>query len=187
VHTFSADVTVSMVVFPDVPAAVEEWWLGGVSVQIVDPAGSIVPSLRIVGDFEAEFDTDQTNIAAHRVDVWIDQMRFQWDQSNALYTYWETDAGQGNVRYAPFPSESVRRTVKATRVKSSGLATTYIDGVEVASNVVDAGGALTPLGLGIRMGGDSDGRLIEADVYSLVLRDGIDGPVVARFDAQDVP
>ncbi len=65
----------------------------------------------------------------------------------------------------------------------------WIDGILVIDGNALGDSSLVPastqLGVGSAPGGGS--RNFSGDIYSAEVRDGIDGPAVARFDAQDVP
>ena len=83
------------------------------------------------------------------------------------------------------PQDTARHSYQTTRVASSGLWSGYIDDVLVDTTVGTSGAIDSDSTASVEVGAASNGTLrpIEGAVEWAEVRDGIDGPIVVRFDA----
>ena len=158
------------------------------------------PSLRIVGDLDAEMDMALVDWTPSEDYV----LGFGWQSGT---TGWQLSVGSGGlytrvgdgsstregyVGSAPAWIDGSRYTVRFTFTASTGLKELFSDGVKTGQATVTPGA--------VAYSSDPVDRLIGAywtavpavsarlsgDVYRVTVRDGIDGPIAAQFDAADV-
>lgn len=161
---------------------------------------TFVPSLRIVGDLDIE--------AKLAMDDWTPTStqgilgRFVTATNNKAYR-WNVNATTGlvNVAWTADGSTTVAKgvapvatltdgspaVVRSTLDVSTGVVDLYIDGVLQGSSSAAGATSIYPATaqLDIGAGYNSNAEIFAGDIYYVIVRDGIDGPVVARYDAAD--
>ena len=165
-----------------------------------DGSNVFVPSLRIVGDFEANLDFVVPSPIVN-AEVWnrwnnsaaLRGWRFQTNSSNAGGMFFDIFVGGvvQNINATAFPIPRDRRFVaQVTRDATTGDLEILHDGVSQlvtnrATGAADVG--VGQLIVGVRQNEVTAPFL--GDIYSAEMKDGkgADGLVVARFDAEDVP
>ena len=167
------------------------FYLSGM-VSRADDESTFVPSLRIVGDIDMRADLAYSDLSTGDRRVLSTRngnsgYEFYGAATGAVYARYGTgsDARGAFVAAASSLVEDVRAVVRVTFDVSAGTWQAYIDGV-AETPVADVAGAGDPSGTQLAVGAFSDGTLnYPGDLYWAEVRDGIDGPVVARFDAAD--
>jgi hypothetical protein len=154
---------------------------------------AFVPSLRIVGDSDL-----RAKIAAADYTPAGNQSIFSdWNSDGCIlyidtsgHLHFEGDGTTGAINEASSAYTFVDGQATEVRVTldvSAGDMVWYQDGVQVDTDTFTAQ-PLDPGGRTLVVGADylGTGLLFDGDIYWAERRDGIDGPVVARFDAGDV-
>jgi len=174
------------------PVDGEKMWVDAASV-VQGPDPSFVPSLRIVGDLDM-----RVKAALTSYDSGVRQAFLETNSgSNGYYMMIDTTArfrtfhGNGSNAVTvsgllPVTAGSVYEFRSAHNV-TTGAVEYFLDGAS-QSIVYDVTGPRVPGGVPLNVGAFGGvSFLVNGDIYWAEVRDGIDGPVVARFDAQDVP
>lgn len=156
-----------------------------------DASTTFLPSVRVIGDIEIETDistkwatgANQTIAGSAGGDG---GGAGQYITGGALRAIFLTGAGAGYPAMDVHGlADDVRATFKWTRVVSSGLSTAYIDDVSTGTSTDLAGEPVLYAGDDFVIGEASGLANIDGEVYSVALRDGIGGPVVAMMNPQD--
>ena len=157
---------------------------------------SFIPSLRIVGSLDIRVDAAAVDWAVSQsyVNKYLSSSGERaftfFANSNRMRSGVSTDGEVGVTKNSnllnldPGSRHLIRVTIEPAAVEQEW----FIDGLQHGSTIDPGvpsiwGGSSQPLQVG-------DGALADefaGDVYFAEVRDGIDGPVVARFDAEDVP
>jgi len=158
---------------------------------------SFVPSLRIVGDLDMSTRAQATDWAQSS-DQYVGGV---WGSEHAdrAYTF-RSRAGDfrfgyntaGSSVFSIFtriwgPADLV--TLRVTREAASGDNTLYVDGQLAQTVSGTAGPSIVVESQMLEVGSIINGTSnpFAGRIYDFVVRDGIDGPVVSQFDAQDIP
>ena len=158
-------------------------------------ASTFIPSQYIVGDLDIRFDAAMPSwspagtehIQTLRQGGTSDEILRFTGGTNMNFFWWDGALQNLSLDF-PTVGDGVQATLKMTVVAATGLFRTFVDDVEYGSYV--AQGALgriyqgTPMTVGGRAG--VNGEELAGDVYSFERRDGIDGPIVSVFDADDI-
>jgi len=158
--------------------------------------GTFVPSLRIVGDLDlrARLAADDWTPASRQTflcndDVSTEGYRFRLEVDGDISIFHGDGGGLRTIRSTAGVGATDGDAVEiraAIDVTSANLVTFYKDEVVLGDTVAIAAGAGVPSGDTLIVGADSGlGARLAGDVYWVEVRDGIDGPVVARMDAGD--
>ena len=149
-------------------------------------ATTFVPSLRIVGDVDLR--------AKGSSDIWTG-VRFLIDNFGSAVgyaMYFNADNlslaidTRSGATSTGITTDSAAHVWRVTFDESTGTITYYEDGSQIDTDSA-ATGAITPSAIGSAVGAnDSGGQNWDGDLYYAEVRDGVDGPVVARFDAEDI-
>jgi len=154
---------------------------------------TFVPSLRIVGDLDFGIDqsrADWTGNQIYLLSNWITAAApfrlitiAPTGNLFATLTINGTERAIGNTT-SPTPG---RHTIRVTRIKDSGVTSLTVDGSETDGSTLDPDQSVDYSQSSNLSIGNAVGSIVnEGDVYSAWLRDGVDGPIVAQFDAADV-
>lgn len=176
------------------PAGTETQWRDAACL-VEGPSTSFVPSLRIVGDFdfEAKFSMPDATPAS-RADLFDngygvsnDGYRFTVETSGELgFWFWGTTGAVGEASSGFSNSNDAVVVARVTADVSSGNVTWYKNGTQFDTDTFTA---QTPVPSGNRLaiGASYAGvaELFTGDLYYVIVRDGIGGPAVCRFDAAD--
>ncbi len=173
------------------------YYVDAVSVREgTDP--TFIPSLKVVGDLDL-----QAKLAVVNPTATNGLLGHNLDPDDKHFVWWATKIG-GQSRFVAsldgatdtvdvqsgvLPiSGGVGYVQRVTRDASTGDVVFYVDG-GIVSTVGDVSGALFPGStvLGVGYSWANTFNLLNGDIYWAEVRDGIGGPVVARFDAVDVP
>lgn len=162
-----------------------------------------VRSLRIVGDIDIETKAAVTDYTPSATEVLVSfgpsgggdvggfnilqladgRMQFQWHDGSLL--------GLGRIAAADLPSNGVAGVFRFTYDESGSSVTAYVDGVAVTLDSSQNLSAWPPTYGGnfqdtLDVGQEARGIYqFDGDLYYVTVRDGIDGPIVAKFDADD--
>jgi hypothetical protein len=154
---------------------------------------TFLPSLRIVGDLDlrARIAADDYTAAGNQ------SIMSDWNGDGCVlyvdtsgHLHFEGDGTTGSIDEASSLFTFVDGAATEVRVTldvSAGNMVWYQDGVQVDTDTFTAQ-PLDPGGRSLIVGADylGTGLLFAGDIYWAERRDGIDGPVVARFDSADV-
>ena len=162
-----------------------------------DSDATFVPSLRIVGDLDlrARLAADDWTPASRQTflcndDVSTEGYRFRLEVDGDISIFHGDGGSLRTIRSTAGVGATDGDAVEiraAIDVTSANLVTFYKDEVVLGDTVAIAAGAGVPSGDTLIVGADSGlGSRLAGDVYWVEVRDGIDGPVVARMDARDV-
>lgn len=149
-----------------------------------------LPSLNIVGDIDLRADAaiDNTvfnellskasaSVSTYRMAPWVADM-------NAFF---RVSAATVAVAWNGTLTTTARQLWRVTRDASTGTCEFFLDGVSQGTRA-GAVGALDVSTFDVAVGdlaASAGARLLEADVRTAEIKDGIDGPSVATFDAAD--
>ena len=163
--------------------------------QDTDP--TFVPSINIVGDIDLRADVApvvwsgpdwqamiQTRVLVDGYFMWLDRQHPAGTASlRVAYGDGITDRSWTSPTFAKAAAE--RGQVRAILDVSAGEWEAFVDEASIGTFSVapGPGTSVSTLFVGDDGGG---GQRLAADVFSVELRDGIDGPVVYRMDAADV-
>lgn len=177
------------------PGNGEEVWLARACIRTGSSA-LFIPSLRIVGDLDIETKlalADWTPAAYNSLVSTTDS-----GGANGFMIRVEPTTGKfglihGSGSYREGLSagshaltDGAAYTIRATMDVSTGGVAFFIDGIAAGTPTV-ATGAGSGSGLTLVVGGTSEFNWpVDGDIYYCEIRDGIDGPVVRRFDADDL-
>lgn len=182
----------------DLPAPnAEDVWISGASLDAASsPPSVFLPSFRIVGDLEMSSDIRAVDYSPAAEPMLISNRSGVTGYHLALtaagglfvrHGDGVTDRGQVSIAHGLV--DGTRHTIKATWTNATGDWDYIIDGVSFDG---DAGGTtadgVSP-GSNIAAGAFFNGAAnnFEGAMYFAEARDGIGGPVVVRFDAEDIP
>lgn len=148
------------------------------------------PSLRIVGSLELNIDARLTN--------WDVPTQYQLSRATAYQFYAVGDGRQGLIyfnqasaaQFALFPAPAglvngARASLRCLLDFGAGNVKLFVNGVQEASTPAIVGTSLDPTGLKVDAGAAAGANPVDGDVFMMDVRDGIDGPQVAVFDALD--
>ncbi len=154
-----------------------------------------IPSQRIIGDLDLRVRMSATDVTPSSTGLWIDNL----DVGVAGYQFYLHSTGVVNfdghgATGAITESTSdftlvagVATEVRITLDVSAGDVVWYQDGSSVGTDSFTAQALLgsdNTLTVGALVGGAANNH--EGDFYWAEVRDGIDGPIVARFDAREL-
>ncbi len=164
------------------------------------PDTAFVPSLRIVGDFHLRSKLAAVDWNPADPDSWVGSYRSggsryfgMWIQSatGALRFYVsQSSGGEATYDFTGLTlTDGVASEIDVEFSPATKTAVMTVDGVATAPIVQSAAtfDVLNENDIHVGDRGPTSGREFPGDIYYVELRDGVDGPVVARFDAQDVP
>ena len=159
-------------------------------------SATFVPSLRIVGDLEieayirADNNTTATIVSRYLTAAGSRTFRFHLE-ADKLQTFISLDGSAAEIDSSTAHGVSFPwadpHTVKMTRSATTGTISYYLDGVAKGTAASTAGGLWLgdqDLMIGNYSGGS--GTSITADILTVSLRDGIDGPLVVDVDFTDL-
>lgn len=161
-----------------------------------------VPSIGVVGDVEFSVKaaatnwttpSDQSPLAHHSTASQGAGFYLLSRPTGGFRVYYSLDGTTTpNVVFAvpaPVPQPGAVVTARFTRIASTGLWTEYREDVETDTQAGTAG-ALFASTADVTIGryrSNHTGLEFDGNIYWAEIRDGIDGPIVARFDAEDIP
>ena len=167
---------------------------------------TFIPSLRIVGDLDIRARVAPqswmpavNNVLGARRPNNVDNKSFRWQlRTDGLIRYSMSIDGLTENNFnsndpISLPDDGVPHDIRTEFVADNGAAgrtaTFYVDDVQIGSphTIGPAGGSFTgdsPFEIGTYNLGTIEPFL--GDIYSSTLRDGIDGPIVAVFDPDDI-
>ena len=155
--------------------------------------GTFVPSLRIVGDLDIEAKLAADDYTPTADITIVDCLNSNDGYRLAITTgdlielsYGNGSSDRTQTSTATGLSDGTAHVIRATVDVSTGAVVYYIDGVQHDTDTMTTGaGTVTDI-TDLYVGATSaDAELFDGDVYYVEVRDGIDGPVVARMDADD--
>ncbi len=153
---------------------------------------TFVPSLRIVGSVRQELDVNIADWTPATIQSLMSNYGTGPDRGIAFYLMTDGTlqlyASFGTPASVVFGAVKERNRVGFTFDKDTGIVSWLKDGVEFDQTTL-APQAPIPGNVALNVGAADTGTDFNllGDIYWSEVRDGIDGPVVARFDAQDVP
>lgn len=165
--------------------------------HVGSPTTLFVPSLRIVGDLDMRVtvrDDWPATVATNGLMLGRYQnastgaFSFVRGGTATVLSSWTVDGVGNEVRFHPIATDTEKTiTIRATRIASSGALAFYEEGANTDNQSTTAGplslGAGVNLSLGARDLNGADP--FDGELYSAEVRDGIDGPIVAKWLPSD--
>lgn len=155
--------------------------------------GTFVPSLRIVNDLEIEWKValdDYTPTATNTILDCLstnDGYRIRHTTGDLIeIAYGNGSSTRAQTSSATGLTDGEEHVFKVTVDQSTGAVVYYIDGVQHDTDTMTTGqGASDINDLVVGANAAASANWTDGDIYYVIVRDGIDGLVVARFDADD--
>lgn len=192
-HASTAHVAIGFKCVVTTGVATGETWKVGQSqlVQAADVPSTFVPSLRIVGDIDIEAKaaaTDWTSASQYLI-AFGDQSTYGYtlvfDATPRMYFFW--DGNNENTTAWSF-TDGVPAVVRVTRDAGTGAVVWYQDGSQIDTDTSTPSAISLPTSTITMNVGTNNADTIQftGDFFYAEVRDGIDGVVVARFDAEQL-
>lgn len=169
-------------------------YMSGVATYQSATASTFVPSFRIVGDLDVRAHIAATDATPVSAETLIGQRSgnsgyaMTIGTGGELVVYYGTGSGtRVETSSGASISDGVATVLRSYFDLSAGTWYHLQDGVQFDSSPSFATTAGSPYAGALAAGADSGGAagFFDGDVYYVEVRDGIDGPVVARMDAED--
>ena len=165
---------------------------------VLGTSAQFVPSLRIVGDLDMESKTSmadwlspptEQNFISSRLGGFVGFRMYRNAANTSLWAgYGDGVSDRARERTLPVFDDDSVHTIRTTFTVGTGVWEYFADGVSFDTATGEATNPGVPAASALAVGSNAFGTgNLDGSMYYAQVRDGIDGPVVARFDAEDVP